>query len=112
MDVDDPLYARLLCRASLGRSRIAFNHFSRHFSNPIAFRSLSSPEQTLSSLVLISSKSFDRGFYLEADPDLYTHPSHSLEVPSSLCYHYVPCNGQEQDWERVIDVKWNLPSGV
>lgn len=117
--VYDPVFARLsprtlvrlalTCRAAYlaaaeFKSR-AFNvnrHFSRYFTDPIAFRSLQAKTNTLVS-GSNALQFLDRTFYPEADLDLYTHPGHSSEVAQFLVeaqgYVYTPREPQEQDWK-------------
>ncbi|KAF8431606.1 hypothetical protein L210DRAFT_962180 [Boletus edulis BED1] len=91
----------------------AFNinrHFSRHFSSPIAFRSLQARTNTLVS-GSNALQFLDRTFYPESDLDLYTHPGHSFEVAQFLIevegYHYVPRESQEKDWKVVTKDDWD-----
>ena len=86
------------------------HHFSRYFSDPIAFRSLQARTNTLVS-GSNALQFLDRTFYPESDLDLYTHPGHSFEVAQFLVeaegYDYTPRETQGQDWKVVIDRNWD-----
>ena len=91
----------------------AFNvnrHFSRYFTDPIAFRSLQARTNTLVS-GSNALQFLDRTFYPEADLDLYTHPGHSLEVAQFLVeaqgYRYAPREIQEKDWKVATRGNWD-----
>ena len=90
----------------------AFNvnrHFSRYFTDPIAFRSLQARTNTLISGSNVL-QFLDKTFYPEADLDLYTHPGHSFEVAQFLVaegYRYAPRESQEQDWKEAIKYNWD-----
>jgi hypothetical protein len=107
----------LTCRAAYfavaGFKARAFNvnrHFSRYFTDPIAFRSLQARTNTLVS-GSNALQFFDKTFYPEADLDLYTHPGHSFEIAQFLVeaqgYHYAPREGQEQDWKVATKGHWD-----
>lgn len=94
--------------------RRAYNinrHFSRYFTNPIAFRSLQAKTNTLVS-GSNALQFLDRTFYPEADLDLYTHPRHSFEVAQFLVeiegYRYVPRHTQRQDWKAAVNIPLDL----
>jgi hypothetical protein len=91
----------------------AFNvnrHFSRYFTDPIAFRSLQARTNTLVS-GSNALQFLDRTFYPEADLDLYTHPGHSFEVAQFLVeaqgYRYAPRATQQQDWKLATKRRWD-----
>lgn len=91
----------------------AFNvnrHFSRYFSDPLAFRSLQAKTNTLVS-GSDALQFLDRTFYPESDLDLYTHPGHSFEVAQFLVqvegYQFAPREDQDQDWKQVIRDNWD-----
>ena len=91
----------------------AFNvnrHFSRYFTDPIAFRSLQARTNTLVS-GSNALQFLDRTFYPEADLDLYTHPGHSFEVAQFLVeaqgYRYAPRVRQQQDWKVATKRHWD-----
>ncbi|KAF8550212.1 hypothetical protein OG21DRAFT_1514328 [Imleria badia] len=92
----------------------AFNinrHFSRFFTDPIAFRCLQARTNTLVS-GSNALQFLDRTCYPEADLDLYTHRNHSFEVAQFLVeaegYRYVPRDRQKKDWKVAIDLKFDL----
>lgn len=96
-----------------GRAFNVNTHFSRYFSNPIAFRSLQARTNTLVS-GSNALQFLDRTFYPEADLDLYTHPGHSFEVAQFLVeaegYQYAPRDEDENDtpdWKDVIRDDWD-----
>lgn len=91
----------------------AFNvnrHFSRYFTDPIAFRSLQAKTNTLVSGSDVL-QFLDRTFYPDSDLDVYTHPGHSFEVAQFLVeaqgYEFAPHGEQEEEWREAIQDNWD-----
>lgn len=111
------VWLALTCRAAYlavadfkSRAYNVNRHFSRYFTDPIAFRSLQAKTNTLVS-GSDALQFLDRTFYPESDLDIYTHPGHSFEVAQFLVeaqgYQFAPRGTQEEEWKDEITDDWD-----